>query len=450
MPLPAAIIAVLGQFRFAFHSRTWPKATVLIVGTLLARGRRTVASALRAAGHGDDPRFARYHEVLSRAAWSPRRLSRRLLALIVAAFAPGGLTLAIDETLERRWGPMISKRSHHRDPVASSRSQLVVASGLRWIVLAAVVAVPWSGRPWALPFLSALAPSAKVDARDGRRHHTLVQRARQMIGAVRRWLPGVALTLVGDTTYSAIELGAACRRRGVRLIAPLWKNAALFDEPPARGPRTRGRPRVIGARRPTPAATRDDPATAWRAVELTWYDGSARRLELATGTALWYHSGATPLAIRWVLTRDPKGVIEPRGYFSTEPTDEAEAIVAEFLKRWPIETTFEESRAQLGVETQRQWSDMAIERETPCLLGLYSVVALLAHALHPDGAVPVRATAWYRKTTATFADCLATVRRHCWDLEDFHDPSGEPGVVRIPRPLFDRLRNEVCYSHGSA
>ena len=212
MPLPAAIMAVLGQFRFAFHSRTRPKATVLIVGTLLARGRRAVASALRAAGHGDDPRFARYHEVLSRAARSPRRLSRRLLALIVAAFAPGGLTLAVDETLERRWGPMISKRSHHRDPVASSRSQLVVASGLRWVVLAAVVAVPWSDRPWALPFLSALAPSAKVDARDGRRHHALVQRARQMIGAVRRWLPGVALTLVGDTTYSAIEPGAACRR----------------------------------------------------------------------------------------------------------------------------------------------------------------------------------------------------------------------------------------------
>lgn len=450
MPLPAAIIAVLGQFRFAFHSRTWPKANVLIVGTLLARGRRTVASALRAAGHGDDRHFARYHEVLSRAAWSPRRLSRRLLALIVAAFAPGGLTLAVDETLERRWGPMISRRSHHRDPVASSRSQLVVTSGLRWIVLAAVVAVPWSGRPWALPFLSVLAPSAKVDARDGRRHRTLVQRARQMIGAVRRWLPGVALTLVGDTTYSAIELGAACRRRGVRLIAPLWKNAALFDEPPPRGPRTRGRPRVIGVRRPTPAATRDDPATAWRAVEMTWYDGSARRLELATGTALWYHSGSGPLPIRWVLTRDPKGAIEPRGYFSTEPTDEAEAIVAEFLKRWPIEATFEESRAQLGVETQRQWSDLAIERETPCLLGLYSVVALLTRALHPDAAVPVRSTAWYRKTTATFADCLATVRRHCWGLEDFHDPSGEPGVVRIPRPLFDRLRNEVCYSHGSA
>jgi hypothetical protein len=447
MPLPDTILAVLGQFRFAFTSKTWPKVLVLIAGTLLARGRRTVTAALRATGHGDDPRFPRYHEVLSRAAWSPLRLSRRLLALLVAAFAPGGLTLAIDETLERRWGRMISRRSHHRDPIASSGSQLVVASGLRWIVLAAVVAVPWSDRPWALPFLSVLAPSAKVDARDGRRHRTLTRRARQMIALVRRWLPSTRLTLVGDTTYSAIELGSACRRRDARLLAPLCKNAALFDEPPPRTPRTRGRPRKVGTRLPTPAAIRDDPATAWRAAELTWYDGSTRRLELATGTALWYHTGAGPLPIRWALTRDPEGEVESRSYFSTDPTDSAEAVVAEFLKRWPIETTFEESRAHLGIETQRQWSDLAIERETPCLLGLYSVVALLAHALHTDGEVPIRATAWYRKTRATFADCLASVRRSCWEQDDFRDPGGDPRIARIPRPLLDLLRNAVLYAH---
>jgi DDE superfamily endonuclease len=447
MPLPDAILAVLGQFRFAFTSKTWPKVLVLIAGTLLARGRRTVTAALRATGHGDDPKFPRYHEVLSRAAWSPLRLSRRLLALIVAAFAPGGLTLAIDETLERRWGPMISKRSHHRDPIASSRSQLVVASGLRWIVLAAVVTGPWSDRPWALPFLSVLAPSAKVNARDGRRHRTLTRRARQMIALVRRWLPSTRLTPVGDTTYSAIDLGSACRRRGARLLAPLCKNAALFDEPPPRTPRTRGRPRKVGERLPTPAAIRDDPATAWQAAELAWYDGSTRRLELASGTALWYHSGTGPLPIRWVLTRDPEGEVEPRSYFSTDPADSAEAVVADFLKRWPIETTFEESRAHLGIETQRRWSDLAIERETPCLFGLYSVVALLTLALHPDGEMPIRATAWYRKTRATFADCLASVRRSCWELEDFRDPGGDPRVARIPRPLLDLLRNAVLYAH---
>jgi len=130
MPLPDAILAVPGQFRFAFTSKTWPKVLVLIVGTLMARGRRTVTAALRATGHGDDRKSPRYHEVFSRAAWSPLRLSRRLLALLVAAFVPAGLTLAIDETPERRWGTMITERSHHRDPIASGRSQLVVSSGL--------------------------------------------------------------------------------------------------------------------------------------------------------------------------------------------------------------------------------------------------------------------------------------------------------------------------------
>jgi len=258
-----------------------------------------------------------------------------------------------------------------------------------------------------------------------------------MIALVRRWLPSTPLTSVGDSTYSAIDLGSACRRRGVRLLAPLRSNAALFDEPPPRTPRTRGRPRKIGARLPTPAAIRDDPATTWQVAELTRYDGSTRRLELASGAAPWYHSGAGPLPIRWVLTRDPEGEVEPRACFSTELTDSADAVVAEFLVRWPIETTFEESRAHLGIETQRQWSDLAIERETPCLFGLYSVVALLAHALHPEGEMPIRATAWYRKTRATFADRLATVRRSCWDLEDFRDPDGDPRVARIPRPLLD-------------
>ena len=260
-----------------------------------------------------------------------------------------------------------------------------------------VVDVPWNRHRWALPFLSRLAPSAKVDAAQRRRHKTLCTHARQMITAVRRWLPGVPLTLLGDTTYSAIALGHDCRRRRVRLIAPLGLKACLHDPlPPATGKRGRGRPRKAGRAQPKLAAVLADPATAWREAEVPWSDGTTRVLELASGTAWWSHSGEPPLPIRWVLTRDPAGEMEPRAYFSTEPSDTAEAIVAEFLKRWPIETTFEESRAHLGIETQRQWSDAAIERETPCLFGLYSVVALLGDGPAPgvvvagpcDGLVP--------------------------------------------------------------
>jgi len=409
----------------------------------------SVAAALRSTGHDQDPDFSRFHAVFSRARWSALELARRLLLTLIRAFAPrGGLTLAIDETLERRRGPKITRRGYHRDPLASSKSQHVAASGLRWMVLALVVDFPWNRHRWALPFLSRLAPSAKVDAAQHRRLKTLTVHARQMVTAVRRWLPGVPLTLLGDTTYSAMALGHACRRRGVRLIAPLGLKACLHESlPPPAGKGGRGRPRKAGPALPKLAAVLVDPATAWQSVTLPWSDGTTRVLELASGTAWWSHSGEPPLPIRWVLTRDPAGALESRADFSTEPGDTAEAVVAEFLKRWPIETTFEECLAHLGLETQRQWSDAAIERETPCLLGLDSVVALVGHARCAGSSIPIRAAAWYRKTVATFADVLAGVRRPCWAVANIPDSDDASGVVNIARPVLDRPLNAACYAN---
>lgn len=134
---------------------------------------------------------------------------------------------------------------------------------------------------------------------------------------------------------------------------------------------------------------------------------------------MWYHEGLAPLPIRWVLTRDPTGKHPARVLFCTDPTQTAEHIVRDFFKRWNLEVTFEEGRAPLGIETQRQWSDLAIERSTPLLFGLYSLVALFGHALQPNRQIPIAQTAWYHKSTATFRDVLALVRQHLWKLETF-------------------------------
>jgi hypothetical protein len=449
MPPPALILAVLEVYRPEFTARTWARVVTIVTGTILARGRRTVAAALRQMGLHDDPNFSSYHQVFNRAAWSPLRLARRLLWAAIAAFVPKGvgLSFAIDETLERRWGREIRIRGHYRDPLASSKKRSVSASGIRWIVLALVVTVPWASRPWALPILSLPAPTPKVSLKLGRRHKTIAQWARQMIACLRRWLPGVELTVVGDSAYSVIELGLACRRRDVRLIAPLRLDARLFTPAPPKVPGKPGRPRVAGDRLPNLAVVLADPKTAWSRVAIRWYDGSDRDLEIVSGTALWYHSGIDPLPIRWVLTRDPAGQLEPRAYFSTRPEDEPAAIPAEFVKRWPIEVTFEETRAHLGVETQRQWSDLAIERETPCLLGLYSLVALIGRALHQSSPIAIRAAAWYPKAGATFSDVLAAVRRECWGFLDIRTSQGDPSCAEIPRAQLDRLLNAACYSH---
>ena len=163
------------------------------------------------------------------------------------------------------------------------------------------------------------------------------------------------------------------------------------------------------------------------------------------GTALWYRFGSTPLPIRWVLTRDPEGKRPPKALFSTDQTQPAEEIVRDFMKRWSLETTFEESRAHLGIETQRQWSDLAIERTTPLLFGLYSLVTLFGHALSPDGHLPLKQAAWYHKQAATFSDILAFVRRHLWGNFAFPTSRTDPNVVLLPRSTLARLAHAACY-----
>jgi hypothetical protein len=443
------IAMVLQAFEPAFSRPTWSKVQVLIIGTLLARGRRTVAAALRQMGLHEGPHFSRYHHVLSRARWSALDLSRRLLHLLVRAFvaAGGDLTCVIDETLERRWGRHINLRGHYRDPLASSKYRSVAASGLRWIVLTLVITPPWTQRPWALPVLSVPAPTPEISQRLGRRHKTVPQRARQMILLVRRWLPEVELTLIGDQTYSVLDLGRACTRHRVRLLAPLRLDAALYAPAPPRLAGTNGRPRVKGERLPQLQQVLKEAQTIWQCVRVRWYDGRRRELEVTSGTAVWYRIGQPVLPLRWVIVRDPKGQLEPRAYFSTCPTDRARDLIRRFVQRWTIETTFEESRAHLGVETQRQWSDQAIARTTPCLFGLYSVVTLLAHALHPDGKIPVQRTAWYDKSHATFADVLAAVRRPLWGDFSYSTSARDPDCVEIPKSELYRLVQAVCYAH---
>ena len=452
------IIPVLAPFRRLFHSRTWPRALLLVRGTLLVRGRRTVAAALRVMGHAHDGSFSAYHQVLNRAAWAPLAISRVLLLLLVATFlAPGAaIEVLIDEHLERRWGPRLLKRGHYRDPLLSSKGRAVSTSGLRWICCMLLVPLPWTDRRWALPFLTILTTPPAVDAAAGQRHKTLTIWAQQVALCLRRWLPERAILLIGDGNYSSLDLGATCVDQQVRLVAPLRLDANLFAPAAPRRPGQRGAPRVKGVAMPKLSAVLTDPATAWTPDRIPWYAQGERQLEWCSGQALWYHGGKAPVPLRWVLTRDPTGAYPPRAYLQTElsvaaipsapvpasepvvpPTGATESgaglrpaeqagtgreVILRYQGRWQLEVTLEESRAHLGVETQRQWSRLATARSTPALLGLFSLTVLLGHAIHPGGAIPVAAAAWYPKDQATFSDVLAAVRRHLWRDELLHRP----------------------------
>ncbi|HWX49184.1 MAG TPA: transposase [Roseomonas sp.] len=428
--LPSRFAAVILSFAPLFFQRSWQHAEVLLIGAILAPGKRTVTSLLQISGLAQERRFVNYHRVLNRAVWSPRAASRLLLAHLITAFAPNGpVILGIDDTIERRRGKRIAAMGIYRDPVRSSHGHFVKASGLRWISLMLLAPVPWAGQVWALPFLSVLAPSERSCRERGQRHKKLTDWARQLILQARRWLPGRDIVLVGDSGFAALELLAALTRHRITGITRLRLDAALYDPAPPRRPGTNGRPRTKGARRPNLSEELVGTDTRWqRLVVPGWYGEGKRSVEICSATAVWRHSGMPILPIRWVLVRDPHRRFQPQALLCTDPDRTPEQILCWFIQRWQLEVTFQETRVHLGVETQRQWSDLAIARTTPCLLGLFSLIALLAGQLRPSERNAAASSAWYRKERPTFSDILAAVRRHVWCEQGFltsrHDGHG--------------------------
>jgi DDE superfamily endonuclease len=448
--LPKEIVRVLGVFEDVFSERIWDWVQVLVVGAILASGQRTVAAVLRVMGLSDERQYQNYHRVLNRARWSSRELSRRLLLAVVAAFVPGDgpVVVGLDERIERRRGAKIAAKGVYRDPVRSSKRHVVKASGLRWIAMQVLAEVPWAGRIWGLPFLTVLAPSERYNLEHGRQHKTLPAWGRQLIRPLRRWLPDRALVVVADSTYAVLELLADAARlpAPVTVVTRLRLDAALYDPAPPREPGTKGRPRVKGDRQPTLAARLLDPDTRWATLTVPWYGGGTAQVEAATGTATWYHPGDPTVPLRWVLLRDPAGQFDPHALLSTDPTVAPAQIVAWFVARWPLEVTFQEARAHLGVETQRQWSDLAILRTTPALLGLFSLVTLCAQARLDGRPLPVRQAAWYAKPAPTFSDTLAFVRQLLWPVTVFSTSPSSDEVIEIPRALFDRLTDTLVFA----
>jgi hypothetical protein len=444
--LPCRFAAVILTFAPLFSQRSWRQAEVLLVGAILAPGKRTVASLLRISGLARERRFVNYHRVLNRAAWDPRAASRLMLGLLLDAFVPRGpVILGLDDTIERRRGKRIGAKGIYRDPVRSSRGHFVKASGLRWLSLMLLAPVPWAGRVWALPFLTALAPSERHCRERGRRHKKLTDWARQLASQARRWMPRRELVLVADSGFAALELLAALGRHRITCVTRLRLDAALYDPAPPRLPGTKGRPRTKGARLPNLSEVLADAGTGWQRVVVPgWYGEGERAIDLCSATAVWRHGGMPVVPVRWVLVRDPRGRFDPQALLCTDQAQDPARIVRWFVQRWQVEVTFQETRAHLGVETQRQWSDRAIARTTPCLLALFSLVTLLAARLNPSERRAAASSAWYRKPSPTFSDTLAAVRRHIWRGQGLLTSrrSGEPAK---PRPaLQNAIAHAIC------
>jgi DDE superfamily endonuclease len=431
--LPAEMIMVLAPFAQLFSEPVWRYAQVLVVGAILAPGKRTVSSCLRVMGLTRETHFTNYHRVLNRARWATRQAGKILLGLLVKAFVPPGATIVL--------GADDKAKGCYRDAVRSSKKHVVKCFGLKWVSMMLLVPVPWAQRVWALPFLTVLCWPPK--ARHKRRHKSSVDRVRQMMKQVRRWLPERLLVLVVDGGFAAVALALACTASEVVMVSRMRLDAALYHPPEPHPAGKRGRKPTKGPRQRSLKvwAARSD--TPWESVVVNWYHGERKALQVFSRTALWYTSGWAPVAIRFVLVRDPEGRLSDAAFFCTDLQATPTQILEWVVMRWSVEVTFEEARTHLGLETQRQWSENAIARTTPVLLGLFSLVTLLALRLCPTGHIPVETSAWYQKSTATFVDCLTVARRHLWRARYLNKSARHADLVQLSREAFECLLHDL-------
>jgi len=434
--LQTEYITFLRVFARLFSKRIWEHTQILLLGAILSPAERTVTAALRVMGLSWEKHFQNYHRVLNRAVWSSLEAGHILLGLLLSTFArSGAVILGLDDTIERRRGGKIKAKGIYRDPVRSSHSHFVKASGLRWLSLMLLAPIPWAQRVWALPFLTVLAPSERYYQGKTRKHKKLTEWARQMVLQVRRWLPKRFLVVVADSSFAVIELLWQLRQLAnpVCMITRLRLDAALY-EPAKATPGARGRPRKKGPRLPTLETVAEDKQTRWtRLTVQQWYGEKKRTIEITSNTAVWYHTGQPPLPIRWVIVRDPKQIFKTQALLCTDLSVSAEQIIHWFVRRWQVEVTFHEVRTHLGVETQRQWADLSILRVTPALLGLFSLITLLANLHARKQKLPVQQTAWYPKKLPTFSDALALVKETLC-LQYRFPISRFPANIRKPQP----------------
>jgi hypothetical protein len=369
---------------------------------------------------------------LSAARWSGLRLACVLCRLVLRLLPDGRpVVLVGDDTVDGHKGKKVHGKARHRDPVRSTKSYTAWRYGHRWVVLAVLAHFPFARRPWALPVLADLYRSEQDDRRLGRPHRTPAQLMCRLLAILLRRFPSRRFVFVGDAGYGTHEVARFChaRRDRLSLVSKLHPDANLVEPPPPYA--GKGRPRVTGAALPKP---RQAAACARRRrAVVRWYGGGTRRVSVVSGAGHWYKSGHGLVPVRWVCVRDLDGTHRDEYLYSTDPSFSPEAVVGHYAWRWNIETTFQELRAHLGLETTRGWCRRTVLRAAPCLFGLYSVVALLFAALpEAERSGPVR---WPGKAVVTFSDALSAVRRWLWSAWVVPQAGGGTAVQQLPEPL---------------
>jgi hypothetical protein len=440
MNIPTWVIQILTMFRPAFSTPTYHRFGVLLLAAVLTTGRRTVTNVLRTVREKAPGHMSSYHRVFSQRRWSAWALARPLITFLLDhVVPPGPVLLAGDDTVTERPGPCVFGKGRHRDGVRSTHSYTAYRWGHKWVVVSVLVKLPFAARPWALPVLAALYRPPEWDRVHGTRHKTPAHLSRLLLARLMRWFPKRHFIFVGDSGYGTSETARFCgkHRRHLTLVSKFYGDAALYAPPPPRRASTVGRPRVKGQKLASPQGVVAN--TAHRtSLRVVWYGGTTRDIEVVTGTGHWYRIGEALVEVRWVYVHDCTGTHRDEYFFTTDLTMKPQHVVECYTQRWSIETTFQECREYLKLESTKGYGQHTVLRFTPCLFGLYTLVVLLYLHL-PRPSDTLRAVFWKGKSTVTFSDMMTCVRRALWQQWVFQTQAASQEFSKLSPSLQDTI-----------
>ena len=432
MILPSEARPLLEALSPVFTAPTFVRFVALLCSAILCTGRRTVANLLRTAAPLTDGHRTTYQRVFSYAEWSALHLACQLSRLVLALVPDDQPVILVgDDTVDGHPGRKVYGKARHRDPVRSSHGYTAWRYGHKWVVLAVLIRFPWANRPWALPVLVDLYRSEEDDQKRRRPHRTPAQVMTTLLRVMLLWFPDRRFVFVGDSGYGTHELARFVHRHRARLslVSKLHPEANLFEPPPPYS--GKGRPPVKGPRRPKPKQA--VAGATLKTEKVAWYGGGEREVGVLVGTGHWYKAGQGLVPIVWVYVKDQTGTHRDEYFFSTDTTMTSVAMIGAYAGRWNLETTFQEARCFLGLESTRGWCRRTVLRAAPCLFGLYTVVALLYRNL-PESK-RVGRVEWPGKTTVTFSDALTSVRRWLWREWVFPQTGGGVALDQLPESL---------------
>lgn len=434
MNIPDFAYKTLGAFEATMTKPTYSKFCMVLLGAIICTGRKTCSNVwriLQGMNIGHPANINKFFLVRRLDAW---KIGKAICHLVVKKLVKtDSITLTVDDTLTKRFGHKVFGRCRHRDPIGSSKGFHMHQWGLKWVVLFINYRnLRWSDRTFSLPVLVGLYTSKGWNFRNSKKHRTPIQILKIFLYRFRKWFPSQNIVLLGDRGYGSWELARFCSKLQVTLISRLPSKAILHDQTKVKQGIT-GRPAKYGPA--TNPHNQVEEAKSFQVQEILWYGNKIQKLETRCGRGHWRRCNKLQ-EIKWVYSYNKE--TEKEEYLYTNDLKLTKQTLLElYVGRWACETTFEECKQHLNLETPRVFKEKSIKNLIPSIFLLYTMVILMYSNL--AASKQKIAVNWNGKTTISLSDILIVVRKEIWVRWVFRHPSHGNGFQKLKKKTRDLI-----------